>query len=246
MRLEFRRLPITLLVLLLALACASEPALEAEEAQDESTTAASQEADVAASSDTFYAIGFFLSSQLGPFNLTAEELEQVQKGIVDGALGKEPAVDMQAEQAKVQALAQSRAEMAAAEEKEAAGAFLTEQAQRDGVEVTESGLIFESLVEGDGASPAATDRVQVHYHGTLRDGSVFDSSVDRGQPATFGLNQVIKCWTEGVQKMKVGGKARLVCPSDLAYGDRGAPPRIAPGAPLVFEVELLEIVAAES
>ena len=82
--------------------------------------------------------------------------------------------------------------------------------------------------------------MKVHYHGTLRDGTVFDSSVERGEPATFPLNRVIPCWTEGVQKMKVGGKAKLVCPSNIAYGDRGAPPKIKPGATLVFEVELLE------
>jgi FKBP-type peptidyl-prolyl cis-trans isomerase FkpA/FKBP-type peptidyl-prolyl cis-trans isomerase FklB len=85
--------------------------------------------------------------------------------------------------------------------------------------------------------------VKVHYHGTLRDGTVFDSSVDRGSPATFPLNRVIKCWTEGVQKMKVGGKSKLICPSDIAYGDRGAPPKIKPGAPLIFEVELISIEA---
>ena len=90
--------------------------------------------------------------------------------------------------------------------------------------------------------PKATDTVKVHYHGTLTDGTVFDSSVKRGEPATFPLNQVIKCWTEAVQLIKVGGKSRLVCPSGIAYGDRGSPPVIKPGATLVFEVELLDIV----
>lgn len=90
--------------------------------------------------------------------------------------------------------------------------------------------------------PTAADTVKVHYHGTLIDGSVFDSSVDRDIPATFPMNGVIKCWTEGLQKIKVGGKARLVCPADVAYGDRGSPPKIKPGSTLVFEVELLEIV----
>ena len=103
-------------------------------------------------------------------------------------------------------------------------------------------LYFE-IKPGTGESPKATDTVKVHYHGTLRDGTVFDSSVDRGEPATFPLNRVIACWTEGVQKMKVGGKSKLICPASIAYGDRGAPPKIMPGAALVFEVELLGIEA---
>src|SRR5437773_2582080 len=107
---------------------------------------------------------------------------------------------------------------------------------------TPSGAVVTTLKPGTGASPTATDKVKVHYHGTLTDGTVFDSSVQRGEPITFPLSGVIKCWTEGVQQMKVGGKSRLVCPADTAYGDRGAPPKIKPGATLVFEVELLEIV----
>ncbi len=99
-----------------------------------------------------------------------------------------------------------------------------------------------TLKPGAGSSPQASDKVKVHYHGTLPDGTVFDSSVQRGEPATFALNGVIRCWTEGLQRMKVGGKAKLVCPSDTAYGDRGMPPRILPGATLIFEVELLDIV----
>ncbi|RPJ27722.1 MAG: FKBP-type peptidyl-prolyl cis-trans isomerase, partial [Planctomycetaceae bacterium] len=105
-----------------------------------------------------------------------------------------------------------------------------------------SGLQYQVLRAGNGPSPKATDSIKVHYEGTLLDGTVFDSSVKRGEPATFPLNQVIKCWTEGLQLMKVGGKSKLVCPSAIAYGDRGSPPTIKPGATLVFEVELLEIV----
>ena len=107
----------------------------------------------------------------------------------------------------------------------------------------ESGLVYLETQAGTGESPKATDTVKVHYRGTLIDGTEFDSSYKRNQPASFPLNRVIPCWTEGLQKMKVGGKARLVCPSDLAYGDRGRP-SIPPGATLNFEVELLEIVAA--
>jgi FKBP-type peptidyl-prolyl cis-trans isomerase FkpA len=106
---------------------------------------------------------------------------------------------------------------------------------------TASGLVFESLKEGSGPSPSATDTVRVHYRGTLPDGKEFDSSYQRGQPAEFPLNRVIKCWTEGVQMMKPGGKARLTCPPAIAYGERGAGGVIPPNATLLFEVELLEI-----
>lgn len=105
-----------------------------------------------------------------------------------------------------------------------------------------SGLVIEHLKEGTGPSPKATSVVRVHYHGTFEDGRVFDSSVQRGKPATFPLNRVIPCWTEGLQKMKVGGKAKLTCPAKIAYGARGRPPKIPPNTTLYFEVELLEIV----
>ncbi|HEY0818831.1 MAG TPA: FKBP-type peptidyl-prolyl cis-trans isomerase [Rhizobacter sp.] len=114
--------------------------------------------------------------------------------------------------------------------------------QEAGTITTQSGLVYTALKEGTGASPGATDVVKVHYRGTLPDGKEFDSSHKRGQPAEFPLNRVIKCWTEGVQKMKVGGKARLVCPPGIAYGERGAGGGlIPPNATLVFEVELLEV-----
>lgn len=107
---------------------------------------------------------------------------------------------------------------------------------------TDTGMVYRSLKDGGGASPKATDIVRVHYRGTLPDGKEFDSSIARGQPAEFPLNRVIKCWTEGVQKMKVGGKAKLTCPPDLAYGERGTPGGpIPPNATLIFEVELLAI-----
>jgi FKBP-type peptidyl-prolyl cis-trans isomerase len=103
-------------------------------------------------------------------------------------------------------------------------------------------MLIKHTVEGKGASPAATDQVKVHYEGRLIDGKVFDSSIKRGEPATFPLNGVIACWTEGVQTMKVGGKAQLTCPANLAYGASGSPPTIPPESTLVFDVELLEIV----
>ena len=105
-----------------------------------------------------------------------------------------------------------------------------------------SGLVYKSLKDGTGPSPVATDVVKVHYRGTLQDGKEFDSSHSRGQPAEFPLNRVIKCWTEGVQRIAVGGKAKLTCPSAIAYGERGAGGSIPPNATLLFEVELLDIV----
>ena len=107
---------------------------------------------------------------------------------------------------------------------------------------TSSGIVITTLKEGTGASPKSTDTVKVHYRGTLLDGKEFDSSYGRGQPATFPLNRVIPCWTEGVQKIKLGGKSKLVCPSKLAYGSQGVPGTIPPDSTLIFEVELLEIV----
>jgi FKBP-type peptidyl-prolyl cis-trans isomerase FkpA len=115
-------------------------------------------------------------------------------------------------------------------------------AKEPGAEVSASGLVFRSLKEGTGASPQASDKVRVHYRGTFPDGKEFDSSYSRGQPAEFPLDRVIKCWTEGVQRLKVGGKAKLTCPSAIAYGERGAGGVIPPGATLQFEVELLGIV----
>ena len=114
-------------------------------------------------------------------------------------------------------------------------------AKEAGASVSASGLVYRSIKDGTGASPAATDVVKVHYRGTLPDGKEFDSSIARGAPAEFPLNRVIKCWTEGVQKMKVGGKAKLTCPPAIAYGERGAGSVIPPNATLLFEVELLGI-----
>jgi FKBP-type peptidyl-prolyl cis-trans isomerase FkpA len=123
----------------------------------------------------------------------------------------------------------------------AQGDPLARAAAEKGAIVTDSGLVFRSVKEGTGPVPLATDTVRVHYRGSFPDGREFDSSYSRGQPATFPLNRVIKCWTEGVQRMKVGGQARLTCPAAIAYGDRGAGGVIPPNAVLQFEVELLGI-----
>ena len=120
--------------------------------------------------------------------------------------------------------------------------FLEAAAREEGAVRTASGLVVLTLAPGTGHTPSAADTVQVHYHGTLPDGRVFDSSVERGEPASFALDKVIPCWTEGLQLMHVGEKARLVCPPELAYGNRGAGGVIPPGSPLVFEVELLAVL----
>jgi FKBP-type peptidyl-prolyl cis-trans isomerase len=189
---------------------------------------------------TVYSIGVALAQSLQPYYLTPDEVKLVEQGLVDG-LANKPQVDLKDYRVKLQQLAQDRAKVAADAEKKEAQSFLDKMAAEKGAKKTDSGLIFFELAPGNGESPKATDTVKVQYHGTLRDGTVFDSSRERGTPATFPLNRVIPCWTEAVQKMKVGGKAKIICPSSIAYGDRGAPPKIKPGAPLVFEVELLSI-----
>ncbi len=191
---------------------------------------------------TLYAIGLAVSRSLQPFNLSEAELEMVKAGMSDGVLHKEPKVDLQTWGPKIQDLQGSRTSAAAAGEKKAGVAYLDKAAAEKGASKTASGLVYIPVKPGTGDTPKATDRVKVHYTGTLTDGTVFDSSVQRKDPATFQLNGVIPCWTEGLQLMKVGGKAKLVCPSSIAYGDRGAPPKIRPGATLVFDVELLEIL----
>jgi FKBP-type peptidyl-prolyl cis-trans isomerase len=189
---------------------------------------------------TFYALGLAIGSNVKDFKLTAAELALVTAGLSDSVLGKPAKVDLNTYGPKLQGIATERAAQAATVEKQAAGAFIAERAKEPGAQRSASGMVYIPVKVGTGASPTATSTVKVHYHGTLRDGTVFDSSVQRGQPISFPLNGVIPCWTEGVQKMKVGGKAKLVCPSDTAYGDQGSGP-IPGGATLVFEVELIEI-----
>ena len=192
--------------------------------------------------DVFYALGANVGRSLEFFALTPSELALVIEGLRDAATGQKLRVDPQAHRQEINALAKERQAAASKKQKEASKAFLAEAAKEQGATQYPSGLITISEKEGKGASPSATSRVKVHYKGTLIDGTEFDSSYSRGEPASFALNQVIKCWTEGLQKMKVGGKAKLICPSDIAYGDQGRPPTIPGGATLVFEVELLDIL----
>lgn len=191
---------------------------------------------------TVYAIGMDVGSKMKTLQLTDKEMAILKMGIDDGAKGSKGQVEPREYLAKVGDLIRNRQKTFAEKEKKQAGKFLGDAAKMSGAQKSDSGLIYVVKTEGSGESPKSSDRVKVNYHGTLRDGTVFDSTKERNQPASFRLDRVIKCWNEGVQKMKVGGKSELYCPPEIAYGDRGAPPKIPPGAALKFEVELLEII----
>jgi FKBP-type peptidyl-prolyl cis-trans isomerase FkpA len=189
-----------------------------------------------------YALGLSLAQQIGDFGLTPAELTLVQAGLKDGASGAPAAVSLAQWAPRVEALRARRRELAARQERERARDYLDAAAHEPGALRRSSGLIYRELRAGSGDPPTAQSRVRVHYEGRRIDGSVFDSSVARGQPAQFALGGVIQCWTEGVQLMKPGGKAKLVCPPELAYGQKGLPGTIKPGATLTFDVELLEVL----
>ncbi len=206
------------------------------------TSAAPAAAPVALTTDeqkTVYAVGLMMAGQLGSLQLSEAELEIVKRALSDEAAGK-PAVDLTVYGPKIQGFAQGRAASVAAKAKTEGVAYAAKAATQPGAVKTASGLVYRELKAGTGASPKATDRVKVHYRGTLISGKEFDSSYKRNTPLDFGLNQVIPCWTEGVQKMKVGGKSSLVCPADIAYGESGKGD-IPGGATLLFDVELLGI-----
>lgn len=190
---------------------------------------------------TLYYLGVVLSKNLSEFMLTPSEQALVVEGLQAGLAENAMELDTDVYDAKLRTIAEARRGQALEKEKAAATAFLDKAASMSGAKKMPSGLIYTEIKPGTGASPGATDVVKVHYHGTLRDGTVFDSSVARGTPAEFPLNRVIACWTEGVAMMKIGGKSKLVCPPEIAYGDRGQR-SIPGGAVLIFEVELIEIV----
>jgi len=201
-----------------------------------------QQAPATEEQKTLYAVGLIVARQLGVFNLTPGELDWVKAGLTDAIAGGKPAVEITAYNDKVQELAKSRRKAQGDHQASAGKEFLARAAAEKGAVKSDSGLIFLPLKEGAGTPPQATDMVKVHYRGTLPDGKEFDSSYKRNKPIDFRLDGVIKCWTEGLQKMKPGGKARLICPPEIAYGDNGAGDMILPGATLVFEVELIEVV----
>ncbi|MDP5172301.1 MAG: FKBP-type peptidyl-prolyl cis-trans isomerase [Bacteroidia bacterium] len=196
-------------------------------------------------------ISYMLGADLAK-NLSSQGMvlsaDFVSQGMADIFEGKESLFNeatsqelMTAFQNEMRGAQMKKAQEAAAENVAAGEAFLAENAQKEGVKTTESGLQYEVITEGTGAKPLATNVVEVHYEGRLLDGTIFDSSYQRGQPATFPLNRVIAGWTEGLQLMPVGSKYRLYIPSSLGYGPQGSPPTIGPGATLVFDVELISI-----
>lgn len=218
--------------------------LSAACAQDESSEV-SLETDLQKVS---YAIGLNMGQSMNQQGAEFD-LEVLFAGLEDGYQGDEPLLDqaelqqvLQAFQQEMMAKQQRQFQEELAANQAAAEAFLSENAQKEGVQQTESGLQYEILEPGTGDRPAAEDTVTVNYSGTLLDGTQFDSSYDRGQPATFGLGQVISGWTEALQLMQEGAKWKLWVPPALGYGEQGAPPRIGPNEVLVFELELLEVV----
>ena len=191
---------------------------------------------------TIYAIGQAMARQLEQFQFTPDEVTVLIAGMQDALTHAKSQVDVDAQTKQIRAFAEKRQAAAVEKQKAETQPFLDKAAAEKGAKKTASGLIYKELTPGTGPQPKETDKVKVNYKGTLTDGTEFDSSYKRNEPATFPLKGVIKCWTEGLQLMKVGGKSQLICPADIAYGNSGRPPLIKPGAPLVFEVELLEIV----
>lgn len=189
---------------------------------------------------TLYSIGVSLSRSLSVFDLTPAEFEYVRLGLTEAQNGKNSDIELAAYTGKIQELAKERRKATGEKQIGAGKDFLEKAAKEKGAVKTASGMVYTSIVEGKGESPKASDLVKVNYRGTLIDGKEFDSSYKRGKALEFKLDNVIQCWVEGVQMMKPGGKAKMVCPPQLAYGDGGAGEKILPGATLVFEVELLD------
>jgi FKBP-type peptidyl-prolyl cis-trans isomerase FkpA len=217
------------ILLLASFACASAPVAADPELKTEDEK-------------TLYALGLNFSKQISVFKMTPAELAVLQSGISDGTLGKPPKVSLEEYGPKIQALAMQRMSAGAAAEKQKGKEYLAKIAEKPGIKKTGTGLLMETVTEGTGATPGPEANVKVNYKGTLIDGTVFDESAKYGGPSQFKLGTgLIKCWNEALTFMKVGGKAKLYCPAELAYGDR--PNGVIPaGATLLFELELLEVV----
>lgn len=189
-----------------------------------------------------YSMGAMFGSRLTGLRLTEGEMDTLIQGLVDAASGKQSKVKVEDYQLKARNLFTERWKVNADITKKEGGEFIEKFVKNEQATKTESGLAYKIIEAGSEAKPSSTDVVEVHYKGTLTDGTVFDSSYERNEKITFPLNRVIRGWTEGLQLIGEGGKIKLVIPSDLAYGDQGAPPKIPGGATLVFEIELFKIV----
>jgi len=188
-----------------------------------------------------YTVGHLFGGRLSSLELSEAELAALAQGVKDSATNKKPPFDIVQYQPKVQELFKNRMSKASDKNKVDGKAALDKFVSGEGAKTTPSGLAYKILTEGKGKKPKETDVVEVHYHGTLLNGEVFDSSVQRGEKVSFPLNRVIRGWTEGLQLLGEGGKMKLLIPADLAYGDQGAPPKIPGGATLIFEVELFKV-----
>ena len=188
-----------------------------------------------------YGIGVLIGSNIKSQGGDSLDAESIAAGLSDIFLNKTLKLDQNEAGMFVQQYMQKAMEKKTSKAKEEGIAFLENNKKQEGITVTSSGLQYKKITDGKGKTPLATDKVTVHYVGKLIDGTVFDSSVERGEPATFAANEVIPGWTEALQLMKEGDKWTLFIPSDLAYGERGAPPQILPYATLIFDVELLKV-----
>jgi len=194
---------------------------------------------------TFYTLGTMFGSRLNNLDLNEKEIDALAAGLRDSAAKKPLAVKPEEYQNKIQEIFSARMKTFADKVKKEGSAFLDKFVKDEGAQKTASGLAYKIEKAGSAKKPKAEETVEVHYHGTLIDGTVFDSSRERNQPVSFPLNRVIKGWTEGLQLIGEGGKVKLVIPAELAYGDAGAPPKIPGGATLIFDVELISIKGAE-
>ncbi|HJP39266.1 MAG TPA: FKBP-type peptidyl-prolyl cis-trans isomerase [Gammaproteobacteria bacterium] len=206
-----------------------------------SVTSAAEDGLETENQKVFYYLGMALSENLKPLSPTGDELTLIERGMRDALLGEPIALDATVYGQKLNELVQQRMLAGAEQESWASGEYIARMAAEEGAMTTNSGIVIVEIVAGTGASPKPDSTVKAHYHGTLRDGTVFDSSVVRGQPFTSSLSSVIPCWTEAIPLIKEGGKSKITCPAELAYGNRGSG-SIPGGAALTFEVELIEVV----
>ncbi|MEK7234658.1 MAG: FKBP-type peptidyl-prolyl cis-trans isomerase [Elusimicrobiota bacterium] len=238
---------LTLLSLALIAAAASAADAPKAAAQHAPSAAASKEPFKTDDERAMYTIGFLMGRNVATFNMSPAEAKIIQSGLGDAILGKQPKVDLRLYQPRVNDILAKRLEAVAGAEKEKGRVFTEKFVKESKPQAIPGGGWYLETRAGTGPMPAKTDTIKAHYRGTFIDGGEFDSSYERGAPSEFSLapGGVIDCWSNGIPMMKVGAKAKLVCPSDVAYKDQGRP-GIKPGATLIFEVELVDIVKPEA